>query len=711
MPRGHAQAIAHPDLSTASRSVDASTARVERPASTDDLAGLRRQRLASAQRARRERTGVPSASDITSARTPEIDRTVVAEPAREVDAVLNGVRDELRRVVGDERFARYFMNGRALHWEPAQRVATETAASADAPTLGPSLVVRVPSHFIASLIDRHFRAELERLARLHGLSMLARVRFEISGQLHAQTDDASATTDALGPRLVGAPEAPAIHVDAANAGTPRANTRTDTRVDPRSAHRSGARQSQRPNLRLEDFIIGGCNRLAYAAATSLVEHDLDPNLRLNLSGPSASALQAANLGAATLVPAPSGAGSARGHRVVYIYGPCGTGKSHLLQATTRAVGSARAHGAPNAGAPRTGRDPRSGLTARCVSGAQFADEFIQSVRLKRVDTFRRTYRHLDLLCIDDVQGLEGKTATQVELQHTLDAITARGGRVLASGPAHPRGLARLSDAVRSRLVAGMVAEIATPDRATAERMVGAMARRRGMVLDAPGASAIVAGSMGDASAPRSEAAGATGTAGGTIASVGTSASTGAGLSVRDLEGALTRVEACHRLLGPIGGDSSSARVGLLTIDRALRANVATPRSERRAVRVEQIVAEVCSQLGVAHADLGGSGRHPRVVLARALVSYLGRRLTTRSCADIALALGRPNHSTIITACNRLRAQLEQDAVVRLSPGDAHAGGLMGGGEVRLRELVDRLVERLDGRAHAGEAGQVGAAAR
>ena len=106
---------------------------------------------------------------------------------------------------------------------------------------------------------------------------------------------------------------------------------------------------------------------------------------------------------------------------------------------------------------------------------------------------------------------------------------------------------------------------------------------------------------------------------------------------------------------------------------------------RRPIQIESISANVCRSLRVDLGEMMGRGRHARVVLARSVVAYLSRRLTTLSFPEIARAMGRPNHSTVITAQKRLSEQLERESRGEVIP--EIAGELAG---VSLRELVNTL---------------------
>jgi chromosomal replication initiator protein len=333
--------------------------------------------------------------------------------------------------------------------------------------------------------------------------------------------------------------------------------------------------------------------------------------------------------------------------LVYLHGGCGLGKTHILAAVAEEAAS------------------KPGANARCVSGEQFANEFIAAVKSDkgdRMERFRRQYRGLDVLCIDDLQSLQGKNATQQELQHTIDALLAKGGRVVVSGSCHPRRMEQVSDALISRLMGGLVVEVAPPDPASAARIVQALAGRRGMVIEAAAAEAVAMSVIND---PRA---------------------TARSLSVRDLEGLVTRVEAVHRLLGAgvVPGDSGAGgggAVGMLSVNRALADRPETTRGggggvgavlarigPRQPVRLEHVVALVCEKLNVTLTEVAGRGRHPRVVLARAMATLLARRHTRASYPEIARAMGRPNHSTVITAHQRLDELLAQNTLADCGDG-------------------------------------------
>lgn len=343
-------------------------------------------------------------------------------------------------------------------------------------------------------------------------------------------------------------------------------------------------------FRLADFVVGASNQLAYNSAVQIAE-SRDPG---------------------RLSP-------------LFIHGPCGVGKTHLLQ-----------------GAARRFQELHPTAVVRCVTGESFTNDYITAVRSGKLDAFRASYRSVDLFCLDDVHFLANKEGTQSELLHTFDAIDLGGARVVLASDEHPRDISRLSTQLVSRFLSGMVARVELPDAEMRVRLVSALAARRGLKLDEAGAAFIAR-----AEPRRSEA--------------------GSG-SVRELEGLLTQVEAVSKHLPEVKRslEQSGGRIGLVAARIALqmqeqgstegRANAARP---SRPVALSAIPQAVCRALRVDFGEYCGTGRHKRVVLARAVTVHVARAMTTASYPEIARAMGRPNHSTVITAHQRLAKVLKE----------------------------------------------------
>jgi chromosomal replication initiator protein len=311
---------------------------------------------------------------------------------------------------------------------------------------------------------------------------------------------------------------------------------------------------------------------------------------------------------------------------LFIHGDCGVGKTHLLQGICRLF------------AEHTGRPDR----VRYVTGEQFTNEFITAVRNDKLEEFRRAVRRHELLAIDDVHFLSNKMRTQSEVLHTLDAIDLTGERTVLASDEHPRLIKRFSPPLVSRFLAGMVVEIERPDRETRAEIVQRLVAARGLRINTGAVEAIVSRCVG---------------------------------SVRELEGAVTKLTALHALAG--SGDKVRDEIGLLLVDKVFGDQSWKPSAP---IRIGTVVDVVCAQLEVSRADLMGSSRNRKLVLGRGLASYLGREMTTHSYPEIGRALGRSFHSTIHAAEQRVRRLLTEGA-------DADLGD---GRRIALAELVDQL---------------------
>ena len=298
---------------------------------------------------------------------------------------------------------------------------------------------------------------------------------------------------------------------------------------------------------------------------------------------------------------------------LFFHGACGTGKTHLLQ-----------------GLAKRTLDRRPGARVKYTTGEAFTNAFIRAVRENRTAAFHAEHRRLDLLCIDDVHFLASKTATQGELLHTLNALSMSGAQIAMASDEHPSVIKAFSRELTSRFMAGMVVELEAPDADLRAALVAAFAARQGVALDQAGVELIAAHAMG---------------------------------SAREIEGTLVRVAGVARLSGERGGSAVTAA----TIRRALQLGSSV--GPTRPVRAEAIIDAAAGVLGVEVSDILGRGRHRRVVAARSIAAVLSRKLTTLSYPELAVKLGRPNHSSVVTACQRFEKQLAAGGTIRLTPGE------------------------------------------
>jgi chromosomal replication initiator protein len=490
-----------------------------------------------------------AASSDRPATASRVQRAPSAVPGRAAE-----ILERLSREIGETHFQRYF--------DGQTRVSVA----------GSRVDVTVPSEYLARLLDRRFGDQIRRAA---GTAAARPGTIE---------DDEPVEVRFRVDRTIFPDSIPAEPPSTSQATPARPSTPQRAEPIPSSTPRQAPARH-----RLDDFVVGTTNKLAYSAALRMAEDD-------------------------------NAVGS------LFIHGLCGMGKTHLLQGVASRF---------------LERNP--GASVRCVTAEAFTNEYITAVKGNRVDAFRKLYRRVDLLCIDDVHFLSAKEGTQNELTHTFDAIGLEGARVVLVSDEHPRDIAKLSEKLVSRFMAGVVVRIDPPDGELRVRLVRHLARRRNLQLEEAAVQIIA-----DRSAR----------------SMGTLG--GFGGSVREIDGLLIQIDAVHRLLPDVGATGGIVgailvrkALGLTDTEGASNAKVGSARV-RKPIPIETITSEVCRAMTVDITELMGTGRHKRVVLARAICVHVARKLTTLSYPEIARGMGRPNHSTVITAHQRLNQQFTTD---------------------------------------------------
>ena len=308
---------------------------------------------------------------------------------------------------------------------------------------------------------------------------------------------------------------------------------------------------------------------------------------------------------------------------LFLFGMCGTGKTHLLEGVA-------AHFRARPGTPRV----------RVVSAEQFMSQFVASIQNRTAEQFRARFRSLDLLCVDDAHDLARRSSTQTELLHTLDALALAGSRVVLASDTHPTNLKDTADALRSRFLSGLVVEIGAPEPELLAAIAGQRALARGLTLDTSALAAVRA-----------------------IAEDARCA--GDPWSARNIEGLILRVDALRGANGrPAGAPVTGVEIAQAgAMFRTASRGTASPPSW------DALSTLVCRRVGVERSSLSSRGRHASVVLARGLCALLARRVTPMSYPEIARAMGRPNHSTIVTACNRMEQRIADAEQARTAQGD------------------------------------------
>ena len=281
---------------------------------------------------------------------------------------------------------------------------------------------------------------------------------------------------------------------------------------------------------------------------------------------------------------------------LFVYGGSGLGKTHLL----RAVGNEIARQHPS-------------LRLLYLSCERFTNELIAAIRHEQTADFRAKYRTIDVLLVDDIQFVSGKERTQVEFAHTFNDLYERRSQIVVSSDSAPNKIPAIEDQLRSRLAGGLIADIRPPDFQTRVDIVRRRADLDGVLLP---------GDVAELIATRVKS------------------------NVREIEGCLTRLcayGALHRRD--------------ISIELALEAMADLWRpDEDEGISIAQIQQKVAEAFGVPLAELRGAGRGKPVVLARQVAMYLARVRTHASLAEIGRAFGGRDHSTVLHAVDRVRAQ-------------------------------------------------------
>ncbi|HEV3407740.1 MAG TPA: chromosomal replication initiator protein DnaA [Gaiellaceae bacterium] len=323
-----------------------------------------------------------------------------------------------------------------------------------------------------------------------------------------------------------------------------------------------------PKYTFDRFVIGSSNRFAHAAALAVAE-------------------------------AP-----AQAYNPLFIYGGTGLGKTHLLQAIAAYV----AEHSPE-------------LAARYVTSETFMNDFINSLRDKRIEGFKHRYRHYDVLLIDDIQFFEGKERIQEEFFHTFNALYEAGRQIIISSDRPPRDIATLEARLRSRFEWGLITDIQPPDLETRIAILRKKVKAEGMDVTDPQVMTFVASRIST--------------------------------NIRELEGALTRVVAFSSLTG---------RPMTVELAQEVLRDV-FPQGELPEVSVERIQEVVGDRFGISLEELTSDRRSQAIVYPRQVAMYLCRELTDSSLPKIGKKFGGRDHTTVIHATSKIAKLIKEDRSV------------------------------------------------
>ncbi|MGI9602163.1 MAG: chromosomal replication initiator protein DnaA [Acidimicrobiales bacterium] len=318
-------------------------------------------------------------------------------------------------------------------------------------------------------------------------------------------------------------------------------------------------QSQALNDRLtfENFVAGTSNRFAHAAAMAVAETP------------------------------------ARSYNPLFIYGDAGLGKTHLLQGIAHYVNSHYAS-----------------YTVRYVSCETFLNQFVEAIRTSRQMEFKRHYREVDVLLVDDIQFLEGKEGLQEEFFHNFNHLHQANKQIVLSSDRPPDAISTLEDRLKSRFKMGLTTDIQPPDLETRLAIL-----RKHSENEIPPVPADV------------------------LEFIATNVTD----NIRELEGALTRVTAYASL--------TQEPLSVELAEHVLADIIAN--TGPRQITVAVILDETSDMFGFPIEDIIGASRRRPLVTARQVGMYVCRQLTDMSYPAIAREFGNRDHTTVIHAVEKI----------------------------------------------------------
>ena len=318
-----------------------------------------------------------------------------------------------------------------------------------------------------------------------------------------------------------------------------------------------------PKYTFDTFVIGSSNRFAHAASVAAAE-------------------------------AP-----AKAYNPLFIHGGSGLGKTHLLHAIGHYT-----------------HRLYEGSRVRYVSSEEFTNEFINSIRDGKADGFRRRYRDIDVLLVDDIQFLENKEQTQEEFFHTFNTLHNSDKQIVISSDRPPKQLTTLEDRMRSRFEWGLLTDVQPPELETRIAILRKKAAQEGLAAP-PEVLEFIASKIST--------------------------------NIRELEGALIRVTAFASL--------NRQSVDLELTGQVLRDLV--PSDEVPEITTGTIMSQTAAYFGLTVDDLCGTSRSRVLVTARQIAMYLCRELTELSLPKIGQQFGGRDHTTVMHADRKVRALMAE----------------------------------------------------
>ncbi len=323
-----------------------------------------------------------------------------------------------------------------------------------------------------------------------------------------------------------------------------------------------------PKYTFDSFIIGDTNRFAFASSEAVSK-------------------------------AP-----AKAYNPLFIYGAVGLGKTHLLHSIGNKVNA-----------------DNQASTIKLVSCEKFTNDLINSIKERKVESFRQKYRTVDILMVDDVQFLAGKEQTQEEFFHTFNDLYNLNKQIILTSDRPPKEIPTLEDRLRTRFEWGLISDIQAPDLETRIAILQQKSEINNYTITDE-----------------------------ILHFIATQIPT----NVREMEGALTRIMAYASLL--------NTTVSLNIASTVVRDLVGI--KQEKPLTIATIQKKVCDYFGLSLTEICSKTRTKEVANARQVCMYLARELTTLSLPKIGESFGNRDHSTVMHACDKIKTQIKTDSSVK-----------------------------------------------
>ncbi|MBI5184260.1 MAG: chromosomal replication initiator protein DnaA [Nitrospinae bacterium] len=322
-----------------------------------------------------------------------------------------------------------------------------------------------------------------------------------------------------------------------------------------------------PRYRFDNFVAGRSNEFAFAAAKSVADKP------------------------------------AKSYNPLFMYAGVGLGKTHLMHS----IGNYLHH-----------KDPD--LKICYLPSNVFLVDMINSLQHQKMASFRKKYRNLDILLIDDIQFIAGKERTEEEFFHTFNTLYEARKQIIISSDTFPKKIPNLEERLRSRFECGLIADIQPPEFETKMAILKKKAEEFGVSISDK-VCELMALNINS--------------------------------NIRELEGALLRLGAFSSLTG-------------LPIDEQMAEQTLKDLYYSKTVTILDIQKSVCEHFNVSPSDLKSKSRHKNITFPRQVFTYLARQHTNTSLPEIGKFLGGRDHSSIIYSCKKIEEELKENNEISMT---------------------------------------------